>query len=150
MERRAIDFHSWDEVLSDVRGLERSGYKLVGDWHLGQVCDHLTISMTSTMDGFDSQLPWLVRRILGPMFFKKTMRTRSIKAGYKAPPQFIPSPDVEDHHSVETFKQVVERYQSFSGPYPEHPAFGRLDSEQWRDFHLIHASHHLSFLVPKQ
>ena len=35
------------------------------------------------------------------------------------------------------------------GPYHAHPAFDCIDRQAYEDLMLIHASHHLGFLVPK-
>ena len=53
------------------------------------------------------------------------------------------------HGDESRLRAVVERFKGHSGPLHPSPAFGRLTPEQWREVHLWHCEHHLSFLLPR-
>lgn len=57
--RRTLNFTSLDQVLPDVEG-----HTTVGQWSLGQVCNHLALTGRLSMDGFPDKFPWLERRTL--------------------------------------------------------------------------------------
>ena len=50
--------------------------------------------------------------------------------------------------AVARFRAEVEAFLAHAEPYHPHPAFDRIDRESYDDLMLLHASHHLGFLVP--
>ena len=101
MERRRISFDSVEGAAADIEQLRCDGYEKLGEWDLGQICEHLAILLKGSLEGFGSLMPWIVRATVG---------------------------------------RATEVHPS--------PFFGRLTPDQWRQLHLIHTAHHLSFLVP--
>ncbi len=150
MNRRTLDFRSFDEVWADVQALHQSGYQRAGNWSLGQICDHLAIFIRGSLDGFDRMMPWLLRATVGRYFLKKILRERRMKAGLRVPQKSLPGNVVEDAPAVKSFGELLDRYRTYSGPMHPSPIFGDLTRETWTDLHLVHASHHLSFLQPNQ
>jgi hypothetical protein len=76
---------------------------------------------------------------------------RWIPAGIPAPAWWQPQvpADADDAAAVERFRAEVEAFRAHAGPYHPHPAFGRIDRSSYEDLMLVHASHHLGFLVPR-
>jgi hypothetical protein len=149
MDRRDLDFKDLDALAADVQGLTDNGYERAGKWDLAQTCEHLTTAMVQSMDGFSFQGPWLVRKVIGPIFFKRLTKTRKIKAGINAPLGFVFEPGDDQVSAVDQFQQALTRVKQHQGDFQPHPIFGRLTPEQIRQFHLIHSAHHLSFLIPR-
>ncbi len=54
--RRPLAFASLDRVMPDVDRL-LEGHTTLGDWSLGQICNHLTQSLTWTVEGFPKLRP---------------------------------------------------------------------------------------------
>ena len=50
--------------------------------------------------------------------------------------------------SFNDLQAAVERIVSYAGSLQPHPVFGPISSDEWLEFHTIHAMHHLSFLAP--
>jgi len=148
MDRRELDLRDFDALIAELDRLLASGYDRTGQWDLAAICRHLNIAMTMTMDGFKFKAP-LVFRILGPMVRGSFFRTRKIKPGLKAPSGTLFESAGDDAAAVAQFKATIERFRGFGPINVAHPFMGQLTTDQWHDFHLIHASHHLSFLVPK-
>ena len=75
---------------------------------------------------------------------------RRIPAGLPAPTWWQPQvpADADEAAAVARFRAEVEAFLAHTGPYHPHPAFDRIDRESYEDLMLIHASHHLGFLVP--
>ncbi len=156
-ERRQLDFHSFEEFSRDVRKLRDRGYERAGNWTLAQNCDHLRLFIDFSLNGFPFKLP-LPMRLAGPLLKRRTLSTRKLPTGVKAPPALMPSGNKclalpkdanVDSEAANRLIETIDRYLDFKGTPQPSPLFGRIDRETWDQLHLIHASHHLSFLVPK-
>ncbi len=146
-ERRALQFASLDQVMPDVDNL-LNGYRKVGQWSLGQICNHLGISLRGSVEGFDGRAPWLFRKTLGLVFKRKIFKTGKMKAGIKLPERFLPKPNLDDRAEAEAFRACLYLFAANTDPCAEHPFFGPFTREEWTRLHCIHAAHHLSFLWP--
>ena len=148
MQRRTLDFRSLSQVVDDARRLQENGCQAVGNWDLAQVCRHLADALNASIDGFDVQAPWILRVLFGKAFFRKIRARRSMKAGFQLPEKYVPRPGQNPSEALASLEAAVERFGRRQGPLFPHPFFGKLSPEEWTDLHLIHAAHHLSFLVP--
>jgi len=144
--RRDIQFSDFDQVAADVSDLQAKGYQRCGNWTLGQICDHLAIFMRGSLDGFSWKIPWIFRVTIGSFFLRRILRQRKMATGVKVPKVFLPGEPTEDIASVESFLQLVRRYQNHTGAMVPSPLSGKLSRQEWDQLHLIHAAHHLSFL----
>ena len=149
--RRRLDFRSWEDLLADADDLARRGYDRAGKWSLAQVLDHVGAGLRVALTGSTKRLPWVMRMTARSFALPMMRAWRWIPAGIPAPkwwqPQ-VPS-DADDGAAVARFRAEVEAFLAHAGPYYPHPAFDRIDRESYEDLMLIHASHHLGFLVPR-
>ncbi len=151
VKRRRLDFRSWDNLLADADHLVRSGYDRAGTWSLAQALDHVGAGLRVALAGSTNRIPW-VMRMSARTFALPVMRAcRWIPAGIPAPKWWQPQvpADADDATAVAQFRTEVEAFRAHAGPYHSHPAFDRIDRESYEDLMLIHASHHLGFLVPR-
>jgi hypothetical protein len=147
--RRQLDFKNWQELLADVEQLRGAGYDRLGNWDLSQIVDHVGEGLRTATRGNDHQAGWIIRKLLGPLILKRILRTRRMKAGIKVPPWWLPGPTHDESAAVNQFHADIAAFDALTtAPYP-HPFFGPLTKQQWNDLVLIHAAHHLSFLVPR-
>ncbi len=145
--RRELHFDSYDQVLDDVHRLAEGGYRQLGNWSLGEICQHLAKSIDMAIDGSDAQFPWLLRKIAPLM--KNRFLSRPIPSGYKIPPGANVEPDsAETAAGVAAIEKAVARLRE-TGDRRAHPLFGTLTRDQWDQFQLRHCELHLSFLVPE-
>lgn len=149
MGRRHLNFKSFDEVNQDVERLRSSGYDQLGKWDLSMVCGHLADAVEGSMKGIPFKGPWWFRMFLGKVAWKKVKQIRRLRSGVPIPEQVKPKPGGEVSANMSRLRNVLETVKTFPGPFFPHPYFGQLSPDDWRDFHLIHSSHHLSFLIPK-
>lgn len=149
MGRRRLDFRDFDAVARDMEQLCANGYRQVGNWDLGQIADHLAGAMNGSVSGFPIKAPWIFRRLLGRRFFKKILASRRLRSGVKIPERLIPPKGGDPSAAIARFRAAVTNFERHEGTFQEHPFLGRFDGSDWREFHLIHAGHHLSFLVPE-
>jgi hypothetical protein len=155
MKRRRLQFATFDALIDDIDDLRACGYDRAGNWDLAHVCEHLTRFMRLSLDGFPPDFRFaLPLRVIGSTVVKwTTLATGWIPAGVKAP---HPSLEVDEDdvrpeataasHCIATIREVRDH----EGPFHPSPLFGRMPPEQWRRVHLIHAAHHLSFLIPRR
>ena len=102
----------------------------------------------TAVHGNKHQGPWIVRKFLGPIILGRVLRQRRMKAGIKVPKWWLPGPTHDESEEVSRFRADASAFQALkSEPFP-HPFFGHISKAQWNDLVLIHAAHHLGFLLP--
>lgn len=144
--RRALRFERFDQIMPDVERLAR-GHRMVGNWTLGQMCNHLAGSFRGSLDGFDMSRHFIKRTL-----FRRLLRAYTFR--YGIPPDYLvdrtltPAPDADPARAIEDLRAAIARYRGHSGPLRSHPLFGRMDRPTWDRIHLIHSAHHLSFALP--
>jgi hypothetical protein len=148
MQRRKLRFDNYEQALNDVEHLLTVGYQRLGNWSLPQICNHLAVVMEKSLDGFPSLLPWPLRLIARRFYLNKVMRHEVFHRRAPAAAGLLP-PDSEDAPAaLARLRSAIGRLNTHSGPMAASPAFGPLLPSQWREVHLWHCEHHLSFLVP--
>lgn len=150
--RRRLDFRSWEALLADADRLARGGYDRAGAWSLAQVLDHVGAGLRVAVGGSTRRLPWVMRMSARSFALPLLRAFRWIPAGIPAPRWWQPQvpADADDAAAVARFRAEVESFRAHAGAYHPHPAFDRIDRRSYEDLMLIHASHHLGFLLPRE
>ena len=155
MTRRELRFETFDDAVRDAEHLLSVGYDRVGKWDLAQCCGHLQRWISYPMDGFPPTpllfrpILFLMRNLVAPRELSKALESGTTKPGMPTIPQSVPHPGEDAAKAVQAFRETVARFKSHPGPFHPSPLFGSLDREKLTRLHVIHAAHHLSFLVPK-
>jgi hypothetical protein len=149
MPRRALDLRSFEEVLAEVARLQRDGYDRAGQWDLAQICDHCAVWIEYTLDGFPFRIPWFVRMFLGRWMLRRVLRQRQFAAGVPTPQKNLLGPGADLVAAEHRLQRAIDRLQLPAVVTHPSPLFGTLTPDEWRELHLIHCQHHLSFLVPR-
>lgn len=147
MNTRHLDLRTFDELQTEVMSLISHPYHRAGQWSLGQNCQHIAKMLNQSIDGFDFQVPWFIRIFSGWMK-NRVLKSRSIPNGIQAPKLFLPDDQTPDADGVSQLLTAIQRYRHYTGPLQPSPLFGRLSRSEWDQLHLIHASHHLMFILP--
>lgn len=151
MRRRETQFRSAEEIVSEIERLQKYGYERTKNWNLTQICEHLEATMRGGMDGFGFRLPWLLRATIVKWVFRYALRTRKLLSG--APTLSVLKPKSEnqtdDSEKIESCIRVLREAASFQGSLDDYAMLDNLAVDDWKQFMWIHASHHLSFLIPK-
>ena len=148
MQRRDLDLRDFDALIADAEHLLAAGYDRLGNWDLGATCRHLSISMHASIDGLNYKPPFHYR-FIRPFARRQVFGKRRLPTGAPAPTGLESPTGGDDADAVTELKTAIERLKTATDfPHP-HPVFGRITPQQWRDFHLIHGSHHLGFLIPR-
>ena len=151
MKPRRLRFDTIEAAVEEIDRLHACGYERLGTWDLARTCDHLTATMRMSLDGFPPDTrPFWPLRVLGPTVVKWSV------LGLGRMPRGVPLPhpalgvtepraeQTAISHCVATFREVRD-----AGEFRRNPVMGDLSPKQWRRFHLVHAAHHLSLLVPR-
>jgi len=151
VRRRRLAFHSWEEVLADADRLASGGYDRAGKWSLAQAVDHIGAGLRVAVAGSTKRMPWVMRMSARSIAAPMIRAWRWMPAGIPAPVWWQPQVPAEADVAagVARFRAEVEAFRAHVGPYHAHPAFDCIDRQAYEDLMLIHASHHLGFLVPK-
>jgi hypothetical protein len=150
--RRALDFRSFDDVRADTARLAAAPHDRCGRWDLATTCDHLVKAIEVGLENRPVALPrfaQLLAPLVGPLVFKRMLKTRRMPTGVRAPAPFVPVENCACDDAVARLDAMTRRAEAFPGPMPRHVFFGPITAEQWKQLMLIHCAHHLSFLVPR-
>lgn len=145
--RRAVSFRTLDEVMPDVERL-MAGHTAVGQWSLGQICNHLALTIRLSIEGAPVKGSWLFRRVAGPVLRRIMLRRNSIPERVQVPKIYLPQDQKNAGSEAVALRKAIGRLLAYQGEFDEHPLLGRMSPVDWRQFHLIHCAHHLSFLWP--
>ncbi len=148
-KRRKLDFRTWPEVLADVENLRQAGYDRAGNWELSQILEHIGDGLKTARQGTEHQGPWIIRKLIGPFILGGILRNRRMKPGIQVPDWWLPGPAHDESAALDAFRAEVAAFERFSERTRPHPFFGALSKDQWNELALIHAAHHLSFLLPR-
>lgn len=155
LSRRPLAFDSLDAVVRDAEGLLATGYDRAGNWDLAQVATHLAEWMRFPVEGFPKApapiraMLWTLRKTVGRRKFLGYITTRSFPTGKPTIPQTVAPPGGDPKEAVAALKKSVERLKAHTGPIVPSPLFGDMTKDECVRMQLVHAAHHLSFLVPK-
>ncbi len=143
-------FENFDQLLAEVHSLNGQPTRQLGNWSLGQICQHLGIGMRECVEGdkiFTAPL-WL--RVVGPWVRPRILK-RGLPRGFQIPrggERLIPPP-VAFADGLATLLSGLATLKG-SDRRTAHPVFGRMSVAEWDQFHLRHAELHLSFIVPAE
>lgn len=155
MTRRQLRFDTLAAAVRDAETLLANGYDKTGNWTLAQCCGHVANWLSYPLDGFPKiplflqPVMWLMRKTVGRPKYEQYVREQSFPAGKPTIPQSVPTATDEDAAAVAKLRAAVERYEAHTGTLHPSPLFGPLTKDEARKIQLVHAAHHLSFLVPK-
>lgn len=148
--KRTIDLQNADEVIAEIERLRTWGYTPTKRWNLSQVCQHLTKTMEGEMSGLGFRIPWLLRRTVGTWLTRRVLSKRTMPSVPTLPSLQPDHRETDDDSLVDECVVSVRRCEEFDGSLRDYPFVDGLTHDQWRQFMWIHASHHLSYLVPTE
>ena len=149
--RRDLSFQTFHDVVADVEQLVAArNCRMLGNWSLPVLINHLTMTMNSSIDGFALKAPFLIR-FIGPLIKRSVVYGKKLSPGIKLPANAVQAafPCGNSAHEA-----LADLKASFSRALTErmeadHPAFGKMTHEEWLLMQLRHAEMHLSFALPE-
>ena len=150
MNLRNLEFTDFNAVRTELDRLQRGGYEQAGTWDLAQVCNHLSYFMTGSLDGHQFKVPWILKALLGRLVLRRILKNRKMKRGVFTPQKPLPEPGGDEAPPSPNSRRRLLDLRSHKGEFIDSPFFGHLTPDQRRELHLIHAGHHLGYLIPKR
>ncbi|MBI1247844.1 DUF1569 domain-containing protein [bacterium] len=150
LSRRELHLETFEDVLKEARSLSRVGYHRVAKWSLGQICDHVSMFMNASLDGFPPAPFYasLIRPFARMMYLSKMLRNERMPAKLPTLKTLTPDEWAADDVAMPRLEAAIARVQDPNAQFVASPIFGELTDEQWRKVHLWHCQHHLEFLIP--
>jgi hypothetical protein len=145
--RRSLRFSSYQQILDEVRKLSGAPTRQLGNWSLGQICEHLAKSMDMAIDGATFK-PALYIRLIAP-WLKKRMISRPMSPGFSLPKDaagLLPE-EISTAAGLAMLEKAIARQQQ-TRERQASPVFGPMTVEEWDQLNFRHAEMHLSFIVP--
>ena len=145
--RRNVDFSSYQDILDDVRSLASRPTRQLGNWSLGEICEHLASAMNMAVDGPPVQA--LVAYSHGRTTDQEALFCRdhsSPASSCQATPRRSCPSGADTDKGITALARAIERIQRTADRKP-HPIFGRMTNEEWDRMQFLHSAMHLSFIV---
>jgi hypothetical protein len=148
--RIVTHLRSLDDVIADAQRLARAeqtrSLRQLGNWSLGQACNHLSVWIEFSYDGVPQpHPPFLVRLLARP--FKSAFLNGNLPAGIRM--RGVPggTHGCEPMSTEEGISRLITSAARLDREAPTLPnvVFGPLTHAQWRALHINHAKLHLSF-----
>ncbi|MEM1424116.1 MAG: DUF1569 domain-containing protein [Planctomycetota bacterium] len=155
---RELSYPDLDAFIADVEAVRASHEARTlthtGNWTAGQCLWHLAVFMKGSMDGFPTQKPPLLLRVLGRLVFKRiALSGAPAKPGIRLPtsvawldPVAMGVSSFEEGY--EPIKSIIDRYRAGERFTHDSPIFGPLTHEEWCTLHCGHNAMHMSFQHP--
>ena len=140
---------------------EQMSWHLPGKWCAAEVLEHLYLSYTGTIKGFERLLEagaptataasmkqrWRTLVVVEFGFFPKGRKTPPV-----VEPRGLPAEKVRNEvgTKIAAMDAIIAQCESRFGrgvALLDHPALGPLTGRQWRKFHLVHGMHHQKQLL---
>jgi len=131
-----------------------------GKWSAAEVLEHLYLTYTGTIKGFEKCLRAGTPLARVPTLMDRLRTTVVVGLGYlpegrhspqNALPRGLPCDQVlaEVAEKISAMDAVITQAEQQFGQHHrllDHPILGPLQAHQWRKFHWVHGSHHIKQL----
>jgi hypothetical protein len=92
---------------------------------------------------------WMARKTVGRKKLLEYITTGVFPAGKPTMPQTVQKPGGDVNEAILALRASAERLKAFNGTIVPSPLFGAMTKDEAVRMQLVHAAHHLSFLIPK-
>jgi len=160
MDRRLEDLKDDLEAAVDGMSADELTWHLPSKWCAAEVMEHLYLTYTGTMKGFDKVLTnshplatkaSIKHRVLTFVVVGLRYMPEGRESPATARPRGLPQEQVRKEFgaTLVAMDAVIGRCEARFGRAAkllDHPVLGPLTAPQWRTFHLVHGRHHLKQL----
>ena len=154
-DRRHLRFGRMEDILRDAEWLNTEAeagktLRASGNWTPAQIVDHVTRTMSYSLDGFppDATLPLPIRFIAKMM--KSSVLNKPMKPGVKLKGKlaeiFQPESNVTWGQAMTRLRNLIARVKKGDRMTAVSPAFGAMAHEEWMQLHCRHAEMHFGFI----
>ncbi len=144
---RSLTFTNLDEALADLSVLERSGsVQTPGPWTVAQTLAHCAQSIEFTLTGFPRLRSVVIRKLIGPMVFRRFKAQGRMSHGLDEPIPGAPPLSAQDTQAqaLARLRKAMADFKAHPGPLQPHFAYGTLSKADAELAHAMHIANHLS------
>lgn len=145
---RNLRCRTFDDIRAELDRLGQGPVETTGSWSYFQILTHLTKAVEGSMKGLKREMPWWKRHLVGPLLFRIFVIRGYIPRGIKGPP--ADRIEGNEAEALAHFRNSLEAFEKFEGPWSEHPILGPLNKKQWAAFHPLHFANHVSHARKKE
>lgn len=146
-KRRRLHFETFDDAWNDMCQVRQREYVAIGNWTLGRIIQHLTDTITFSIDGFP---PHVVSGLTPvPPRMADLILRKGLRAGVQLPDRFeaiLPDQDTDVDLAMTNLRAAMDRMATERMESPS-PLLGPMNHERWLQGHCRHAELHMSFIV---
>jgi hypothetical protein len=150
LNRRQLRYESLDDFLGDADRLATGNSRILGNWTLAQIFDHLARWFRMAVKGTDVRVPRWVQFMLWQ--WRKRSLSMPSKPGFRIPSPLesvlLPEEGFATDRCLQDLRSAVSGFRAAS-QFAPHPAYGQLTRDEWQQLALRHAEMHMSFIVPQ-
>jgi hypothetical protein len=148
-----------DAIITATQGLsaEELARHPEGKWCTAEILEHLYLTYTGTIKGFERCLQAGQPTVRSPLFMDHMRKFVVIGLNYLPEGRKAPKNTVPKGKSVEEVRAAIaptiaamdaiigeaEKKYGEDMRLLDHPILGPLRGQEWRRFHWVHGSHHL-------
>ncbi|WP_223786724.1 DUF1569 domain-containing protein [Marinicella meishanensis] len=133
-----------EQCQQRLRDLPLNRIKVVGEWNLAQVFNHLAQSIEYSMTGYPQHKSDAFKKYLGQHAFAVfTYRGRMAHDLAEAIPGAAPLADHNAEQALARLLQALTDFQNHPGDLQPHFAYGELTPQEYTWAHVMHVYNHL-------
>jgi hypothetical protein len=135
-----------------------------GKWSVAEVLEHLYLTYTGTLKGFDRCLKAGKPLASEPSLKQRAFITLVVELGHypkgrKAPERVLPRGMPADRviadigPQIAAMDKIIAQCEARYGTRTkvlDHPVLGPLTARQWRKFHWVHGRHHVKQILARR
>lgn len=91
-----------------------------------------------------------MRITIGKSSLRKILKSGEMGKGMPTMPETVHKAGENPDQPIERLAKSIDRLSSAQEPTYPSPVFGKMSKEELVRLQLIHCTHHLGFLIPKQ
>ncbi len=143
-----MNLQTMEELESFLVSLKGRNYTTTGNWTLGQILCHIGDSM----DFFLSQkegaftIPSFLQNTIGKLLLQKFYLFGTMDRGLPNPIKKGEPKNGDPQEELNRILTLTQLFKESRGPFNSHPVFGELTKDEIIRLHLLHCSHHFSFI----
>lgn len=143
-----MKFENLEDLDAFLDSLKGKSFPTSGNWTFGQILCHIGDSMEfflSQKEGVFT-VPSFVQNTIGKLLLQKFYLFGSMDKGLPNPIQKGEPKNGDPQEELNRILTLTKRFKESSGPFNSHPVFGALSKQEIVKLHLLHCSHHFSFI----
>jgi hypothetical protein len=143
-----MKFQSMEELDLFLDSLRDRAPTTTGNWTLAQILCHIGDSMEFFLTQKEGAftIPSFLQDTVGKLLLQKFYLFGSMDRGLPNPIKKGEPKNGDPQEELHRILTLTKRFKESSGPFNSHPVFGALTKEEIIKLHLLHSSHHFSFI----